>query len=104
MITHISFYQEVPWGLLPYSRSAAEFVWFTVFPWRFFRLTEGITYPVLWIVMGLVTIAIVFLPTITIARRLRLEKRGIMRAFVLRTVFCILITALYFMLLTYFAW
>lgn len=103
MFTQMSIYQDVPWGILPYSRSASEFVWFTVFPWRFFRVTEGIHFPVLWIIMGILTIFTVFIPTISLARRLRLEKRGIMRAFIIKNAFCSAVALLYFALLTNFA-
>jgi hypothetical protein len=102
MLLNLSVYQEVPWGILPYSRSATEFIWFTVFPWRLFRITEGIFYPALWIIMGIIVIFSVFFPTVQLARKLRLEKRGIMRSFVLKNAACAIIVAGYFALLTYF--
>lgn len=104
MFMNMQLYQDVPWGILPYSRSASEFVWFTVFPWRFLRLTEGLYFPILWVVMGLLIVSAIFVPTIKIARKLKLEKRGIMRSFILKNGASALLVLVYFAVLTYFAW
>lgn len=103
MFINRAVYADVPWGVLPYSRSATEFIWFTVFPWRFFRLTEGMMFPIMWGIMGILIILSVFIPTAQLARTLKLEKRGIMRSFVLRAVACAVLTAIYFGTLIYFA-
>ncbi|PIY17647.1 hypothetical protein CO112_01215 [Candidatus Dojkabacteria bacterium CG_4_9_14_3_um_filter_150_Dojkabacteria_WS6_41_13] len=103
MVFHRVLYYGIPWGILPYSRSASGYLWLTVFPWRFFRLTDGIYYPVLWAFIGVVLLFTVFWPTFELARRLRLEKRGIMRAFLIRITACAAVSTLYFGALTYFS-
>ena len=104
MLINLPVYADVPWGFLPYSRSASETVWFTLFPWRLFRFTEGIVSPVLWIAMGLIVVFSIFIPTINLARKLRLEKRGIMRTFLVKNTIFAVLTIGYFALLTYFVW
>lgn len=102
MVMNRSVYADVPWGLLPYSRSATEFIWFTLFPWRFFRLTEGVLLPLLWAIMGVGIIWFIFVPTFSLVRRLKIEKRGVMRAFLVRILVSGLLTVGYFASLIYF--
>jgi len=101
MVLHRVLFYDVPWGILPYSRSASGYLWLTVFPWRFLRLTEGIYYPVLWAFVGVTLLFTVFWPTFELARKLRLEKRGIMRAFLIRITACAAVSTLYFGALAY---
>lgn len=96
-------YQDVPWGILPYSRSATDFSWFTMFPWRIFRINEGVFMPAFWGILGFLAIVGIFLPTIQLARKLKLEKRGIMRGFVVKSVAISLATAIYMGILIYYS-
>lgn len=103
MLLHVSIYQDVPWGLLPYTRSTADFNWFALFPWRVFRITEGVFLPIFWVLLGVLIVFGIFAPSITMARRLRLEKRGIMRSFIVKYIVCIVTTLVYFGVLGYFS-
>lgn len=103
MFFNRALYIDVPFGLLPYNRSATETVWFAVFPWRIFRVDEGVYFPVLWGIMGVYLIWTLFLPTIRLIRRLKLEKRGIMRAFLVKVLLCGLLAGGYFALIIYFS-
>lgn len=103
MLMNVRLYAEVPWGLLAYNRSASGLEWFSVFPWRVLKLTEGIYFPLFWGIMALGVIFGIFVPTIRLARRLKLEKRGIMRTFILRSLGGILMTLVYFGLLGYYS-
>jgi hypothetical protein len=103
MVSHRGLYSDVPWGLLPYNRNASETVWLAVFPWRFFRIAEGIYFPVFWLIAGVFVLWILFVPALRLIRRLKLEKRGIMRAFLIRVLLCGLLVGGYFSLLLYFS-
>ncbi|MFZ6022736.1 MAG: hypothetical protein ACOYT9_04720 [Patescibacteria group bacterium] len=103
MVMNRAVYADVPWGILPYSRSATEFIWFTLFPWRFFRITEGIMLPLLWGLMCAGIVWLISIPTFRLVRTLKIEKRGVMRAFLLRIVAGTLLMIGYFAVLIYFA-
>lgn len=103
MVMNRAVYADVPWGILPYSRSATEFIWFTLFPWRFFRITEGIILPLLWGLMCTGIVWLISIPTFRLVRTLKIEKRGVMRAFLLRILAATLLTIGYFAVLIYFA-
>lgn len=103
MFWNRTMYADVPWGLLPYNRSASETVWFAVFPWRFLRVLEGIYFPVFWGIIAVLAFWILFLPTFRLIRRLKLEKRGIMRAFLIRVFLCGVLVGGYFAVLLYFS-
>jgi len=94
-------YAEIPWGILPYNRSASGVVWLEVFPWRLLRVSEGITVPVVFGGMVILLLAWLFWPTIQLIRKLKLEKRGIMRAFLIRVALLFLSVVAYFGLLSY---
>ncbi|WKZ24234.1 MAG: hypothetical protein QY312_01340 [Candidatus Dojkabacteria bacterium] len=101
---NLARYTEVPWGLLPYSRTATETIWLTLFPWRVLQFSEGVFLPVLWGLFGFLLILYIFIPTISLARRLKLEKRGIMRNFILRSLTCCLAILAYFGALLVYYW
>lgn len=81
MFMNISFFTDVPWGLVPYLRSATGISWFSVFPWRFLLFTEGIVYPVLWGTWGLLIIVSIFMPTLSLVGKLKVDKKRVMNKF-----------------------
>lgn len=103
MLLNVQVYADVPWGILPYSRSASGITWFTLFPWRFLRIQEGVLLPLFWGIMAFGVISTIFVPTIKLAMRLRLEKRGVMRSFVIKAVLSIVAILGYFGTLIYYS-
>lgn len=93
---HAGLYAEVPWGIFPYVKTVNAVDWFTFFPWRIFKLTEGISYPVLWSISGILSAMFIFIPTMSLARKLKLEKRGIMRGFLIKSIVGFVLTIAYF--------
>jgi hypothetical protein len=103
MAMNMTVYADVPWGFLPYVRTALSIDWLTYFPWRILRFTEGINNLVLWTTTGLVASFTVYVPTISLARKLRVEKRSVMMGFVIRALLGMIATLGYFVLLILFA-
>ncbi|MCC7304037.1 hypothetical protein IT418_01315 [bacterium] len=103
MLLNVQRYAEVPWGLLAYNRSVSGIEWFSVFPWRFFKITEGVYFPLFWVIVAIGIVFGIFIPTIRLARRLKLEKRGIMRSFILRSIAGIIGVFVYFGFLVYYS-
>lgn len=101
MVMNQSIYNDVPWGIFPYVRTVASIEWFAYFPWRILQLTEGVYYPVLWGLFGFFASTFIFLPTTTLARRLKIEKRGVMRRFLLKSLLGFVLFLVYFGVLTW---
>ncbi len=81
MFSNMSLFTSVPWGIVPYVRSASGIAWFSVFPWRFLLFSEGIFYPVLWGIWGLSAIIMLYVPTLVLIGKLRIDKKNVMRMF-----------------------
>lgn len=102
MSAHASLYTDVPWGILPYLRTALSVDWLTYFPWRILRFSEGINFQVLWVTFGLLASTALYLPTISLARKLRVEKRSVLAGFIAKALLGTVVTLGYFLLLILF--
>lgn len=101
ILTNLAVFQDVPWGILPYLHTANGLMWFSVFPWRFLVFTEGLNYTVLWAVYGVLAAIITFIPTIALSRKLKVEKLGIMRGYIIRAIGGMIVVLLYTGVLVY---
>jgi hypothetical protein len=101
MIQHAAHYAEVPWGILPYTRSEITFEWFSTFPWRLLRVPEGLNYVVLWSALAFIVTVFLYVPTLRLARKLKTEKRTVMRSFMVRSLTVISVTISYFAVLVF---
>lgn len=103
MTFHISLYSDVPWGILPYVRTTSSIDWLTYFPWRILRFTEGLQYQVLWATFGLISAITIYIPTISLARKLKVEKSSVTIGFVMKALAGLIITLAYFAALILFS-
>jgi len=93
----------VGFGILPYERVGRQFEWFTVYPWRFLRLNEGFNWTAFWPIVGLYFLLTFIYALFKLIRQLRVGKLQAHTPFYIRYVAMIILTIVYFSIMTYFS-
>jgi hypothetical protein len=101
MINHEALYSEVPCGFLPYIRTALSIEWLTYFPWRIFKIAEGIDTVFLYALWGILFSIRTYIPAIVLTRKLKVEKKRVSRNFLLKSILGMVITITYAVLLVF---